>query len=178
MTIAYHQKRDKSEELPNQRLETIEALKKKFTVTKPDFPAMLCKTIEILIQYHGCPYTAKTDHDSPIMKATFNMDIEILKSMCKATPSENAHINTLNELGQTPLLVAIDNISNHIKKKEAFDIEVVKSLLDTGADPNIQYGDGNTLFMKAISTSNALLAQTILEHSKVELQHHLKNKRK
>ncbi|KAG0800420.1 hypothetical protein G6F22_002250 [Rhizopus arrhizus] len=176
MTIAYHKKRDKSEELPNQRLETIEALKKKFTVTKPDFPAMLCKTIETLIQYHSCPYTAKTDHDSPIMKATFNMDIEILKSMCKATQSENAHINALNGLGQTPLLVAIDNISNHIKKKEAFDIEIVKLLLDTGADPNIQYGDGNTLFMKAISTSNALLAQTILEYSKVELQHHLKNK--
>lgn len=178
MTIAYHQKHDGFQEIPDDcdELEITEEMKKRFTLKKPDFPTMLHKTIQYLVRYQGCSYLVDASGYSPIMKAASNMDVDNLKEMCKAVPLNEANINTLNELGQTALTIVVDKISELIKKKEKPDIEIVKHLLLANADPNVQDEDKNTIFMKAIKTSHETLVEIILENTQVKIQNHLKNK--
>ncbi|KAI9257420.1 ankyrin repeat-containing domain protein [Sporodiniella umbellata] len=175
MIIAYHQKHDDFQESNNMDMYKKEQIEKRFSLKKPDFPTMLCQTIEIFIKFGGCPYLVGSNDCSPIMKAASTMDMINLKEMCKAAPTNLASINTHNSLGQTAFMIAIDRLSELLDKKETIDTQVAIDLLGVNADPNSQYENKDTVFMKIIKTMHVELFQTILDNTKVEIQHHLKN---
>lgn len=173
----YHQKKDKKQEYPDEKFETIEFVKKNFRIIKPDFNEMLNQCVKVLLEYNTCPFILNASGDSPLHRASAKLDTINLRLMCKAKPSSNdAHINAHNEKGQTPLMTAVATLAALIKiKKEEKKISVIKSLLQANADPNVTYENGDTVFIKAIKTSHLPLFQCILEHSVVGINYRHQN---
>lgn len=175
---AYHQKQDRFQEAPDRSLHTLEKLEKQFTLDKPDFTAMLSETVKALLLYGASPYITNSTGCSSIMKATMNMDINNLTEMLKVAPSNDADINVCDESGFSALMTAVDIVSKNINKKEEPNIAVVKLLLLAKADPNAQYGDGDTVLMRVIKTCHVELLKTVLQCTQVDIQHQIKNIRK
>jgi uncharacterized protein len=64
-------------------------------------------------------------------------------------------VNTINNLQQTPLSVAI---------KQHCDIEIIKILLNAGASPNFIDGDGKTCLQNAVLRGgNEAIVKLLLE---------------
>lgn len=175
---AYHQKQDKFQEAPNQRLHELEKLKKLFTLDKPDFSVMLKETVKALICYGACPYITNSTGHSTIMKAVENMDVDNLTEMLKVAPSNDADINVCDEYGSSALMTAVDIVSKDIGKKEEPCIAIIKLLLLAKADPNAQYGNGDTVLMRVIKIGHVGLLKTLLQYTQVDIRHQIKNIRK
>lgn len=178
LMIAYHHKKDKFQEVPDQSLESTEQVKKKFTVVKPDFKEMLKQTVEILLQFNACPFLTNASGNSALMKAASSMDVENIAEMCSVKPLEDIDVNTEDEHGKTALMVAIDSLASFTSDNKKPDVTVVKSLLKANANPNVQYEDGDTVLMKLIRTSYAPLVEILLEDSIVSVDHNRQNKSK
>lgn len=176
LIIAYHHKKDKFQEVPDQSLESTEQVKKKFVLNKPDFKEMLNQTVKTLLQFKACPFATNASGSSALMKAATNMDVANLTEMCSVKPSENTDVNTENEQGETALVFAINSLASSIKADKKPDIAVIKSLLNANSNPNVQYENGDNVLMKAIRTSHAPLVDILLENAGVPINHSCQNK--
>lgn len=178
MSMACHTKKDRKQELPDEKLETMEKLSKKFTITKPNFKDMLFKSIELLLKYNACPFIANANGISPLSKVSCSLNEPILQLMCNAKPSQGTDINAKNEKNQTALTVALDALIHLIQAKKMANVSVIQSLLLKNADPNVSYDDGDTAFMKAIKTSHVPLVMAFLEKSTFSIDHNCQSKSK
>lgn len=178
MFMACHTKKDQKQELPNEKLETMEKLSRKFTITKPNFEDMLFKSIELLLKYNACPFIANEDGVSPLFKVSSDLNEPILQLMCNTEPSQGTDINTKNEKNQTALTVAVDTLISLIQAKKMFNVSVIQLLLLKDADPNVSYENGDTAFIKAIKTSYVPLVMAFLENSRFPIDHNCQNKSK
>jgi ankyrin repeat protein len=111
------------------------------------------------------------------LMAARSMDVANLSELCGAKPSKNNDVNSENEDGQTALMAAVDSIANLVEATKKPDVTVVKSLLKAGANPNVQYKNGDTVLMKIIRTSYLPLLEVLLENSMVTIDHNMQNKR-
>jgi ankyrin repeat protein len=172
----YHEKKDGKQELPDENLETLEFIKKNFRITKPDFKEMLNQSVQVLLEYGACPFITNASGDSPLFRASANMDVTNLQLMCNAKPSKDTNVNAQNVNGQTALMTAIDSIEAFIKtNKEQVEVSVVKSLLQANANPNVKYDNGDTVLIKAIKISHLPLVQSLLENTIVPIDHSHQN---
>lgn len=178
MLMACHTKKDRKQELPDEKLETMEKLGKKFTIIKPNFEDMLFKSIELLLKYNACPFITNEDGISPLFKASSSLNEPILQLMCNAKPSQGTGINTKNEKNQTALTVSLDALISLIQAKKMANVSVVQLLLLKNADPNAYYEDGDTAFMKAIKTSYVPLVMVFLKNSTFSIDHNCQSKSK
>ncbi|KAK2537054.1 hypothetical protein Q9233_002930 [Columba guinea] len=83
------------------------------------------------------------------------------KSMVELLLEHNAQIDAQNDLGYTPLTVAV------IKRRE----EMVEFLLQKGADVNARDKRQRTTLMIAVYAGNANVARLLLQHGAI-LSHH------
>lgn len=179
MLMTCHLKKDKKQEMPNENLDTVELLNKKFTLIKPDFKEMLQQSMELLVKYKACPFIANAHGMTPIFKAASKLNQSLVQLMCtEATPSPGADINIQDENEQTALTVALDAVIGLINSKKAVDTSVIKALLLNKANPNIVCEDKDTVFIKAIKTSHVPLVKVFLDHAAFALDHNCQNKSK
>jgi ankyrin repeat protein len=165
-------KEDRKQELPDEKLETLEFIKKSFRIKKPDFKEMLHQCVQVLLEFGACPFITNASGDSPISRAAAKTDVINLQLMCSAKPSKDTNVNAQNENGQTALMTAVDSLEAFIKsKKEQVEVSVIKSLLNANANPNVKYDNGDTVLIKAIKMSYLPLVQSILENSIVAIDH-------
>ncbi|KAL7332977.1 hypothetical protein PS15p_201946 [Mucor circinelloides] len=177
MLMACHNKRDKKQEMPNDNLDTVELLNKKFTLIKPNFQEMQQHSLELLINYKACPFIANANGISPLFKAASNLNQALVQLMCDGTiPSRGTDINVQDEKNQTTLVVAVDAVIDLISSNKQVDTSVIKALLLKNANPNIAYENKDTAFIKAIKTSHLPLVKVFLEHSVFALDHNCQNK--
>ncbi|CAO3624898.1 unnamed protein product [Mucor fragilis] len=179
MMMACHVKKDKKQEMPNENLDTVELLNKRFTLTKPNFKDMLQQSMELLIKYKACPFIANAHGITPLYKAASKLNQSLVQLMCAdAIPYRGTDINVQDERNQTALTVALDAVVGLIDSKKEVDTSVIKALLLNKANPNIVYENKDTVFIKAIKTSHAPLVKVFLDHSAFALDHNRQNKSK
>ncbi|KAI7902907.1 ankyrin repeat-containing domain protein [Cokeromyces recurvatus] len=180
--VAYHRKEDLLQEQPNNKTETIELIKKTFTIIKPDFKLSLYQTIQTLIEFNAYPYITNASGDSALFRASVNMDVENLQLMCSRmrntmNGNEYDNTNTKNKMNQTVLMTAINSIQSFDKAKEHIYISIINCLLQIKADPNFKYKDSDTILMKAIKIPYPSLVRTLLENSRIHIDHNYQNKK-
>ncbi|KAK4515576.1 uncharacterized protein ATC70_010527 [Mucor velutinosus] len=177
MLMVCHIKKDKKQEMPNNDLETVELLNKKFILIKPDFEEMLQQSMELLIKYKACPFIANAHGITPLFKAASKLNRSLVQMMCAdATPSRGTDINVQDERNQTALTVALDAVIGLIDSNKEVNTSVIKALLMNNANPNIVDESKETAFTKVIRTSHVPLVKVFLHHSAFPLDHNCQNK--
>lgn len=176
MIVGYHKKIDRKQELLNESSETIEAMKNRFNVTKPDFNELLDDTILLLIRHGASPYMVDPNGNSALSMAVANGDLKNVQAMCKVVPLSTDNINEKNEKEETSLMVALN-----LKKGPAVDqashySEIFKALLSSKADPNVLYPEGDSVLMKAMQLSLADHVKILIENTMVPIDHSHQNK--
>jgi len=88
-------------------------------------------------------------NNKSLLNAAKNSDLDKAKELLK---EKHININTINESGHTPLILAAKHCP-----------EIAKMLLPLGANPNIQTNRGYTALMYAMLDSNPELVKTLCE---------------
>ena len=90
--------------------------------------------------------------DTPLYQACYNEQSEVVKELLK---NENVPINSINDEGHTPLVIAC------IRENTL----IANILLEANADPNIALLDGNTALHFASSWNNKYIAESLLKYN-------------
>ncbi|KAI8979262.1 ankyrin repeat-containing domain protein [Mycotypha africana] len=176
MNLACHQKTDERQELPNDKLETLEYINKKFDIVKPDFCMLLNRTIKILLDYGASPYATGEKGKTPVMIASSNLYTDILRQMCYVKPLQNESINSQDDLGHTALMAAVDAFEVKFKSSFKADTTTVELLLENEADVNMQYNNTDTVFFKLIKLNCHHLIKTAIRTSVINIKHNYQNR--
>jgi ankyrin repeat protein len=106
---------------------------------------------------HGADVNARQDDCwTPLHLATYNTELEAVQVLL----GHNADVDLLNEMGRTPLYVAL-LVPISPKGK---DIDVVRRLLEHGADPNARDNDLSTPLHVASSRGQVEVSCLLLSH--------------
>lgn len=110
--------------------------------------------IKILLSY--CLDIARKDNAgyTALMYAVYNKNIELIRVLLKKLIDNASVINSINNLGETALMIAID---------EDCDESIIKLLLDSSSMLDIQEQEGYTALMKAIFRDNKKVVKLLID---------------
>ncbi|KAG0181661.1 hypothetical protein DFQ29_007537 [Apophysomyces sp. BC1021] len=162
----------REEYLPDKSQQTKEYCDKIYHVIEPDYKALFLETVRKYIAYGASACSPGKDGLTPLMKAAKILDGDMASILCQ---DKNITANTLDNSPRTALMYAVEAVENRLSegKCEHIDLSTIVHLLSVGESANVQYKDGNTVFMRAIKLGYFPLFRELLSSS---IDHLVRNK--
>ncbi|AYV79654.1 MAG: hypothetical protein Faunusvirus33_8 [Faunusvirus sp.] len=104
-------------------------------------------------------YISSLQHSSPLMIACNNCMVNVVKALV----DKKVNLNLQNKFGETALYIACDLLINTSQMKIQLE-NIIKCLIDAGADVNICNNSKYTPLMRLAIRNNIPLVLKILEH--------------
>ncbi|KAI8983506.1 hypothetical protein BDB01DRAFT_126676 [Pilobolus umbonatus] len=182
MIDGYYKRVDSNAEMPDDRVETIDACRLYFCITKPNFKEMLENNIKVLLHYGASPYLSDDSKINPIILASAQLDGKNLCEMCKVEPEEDVDVNVHDYTHRTALMYAVDALKNAKKKlleaENGINLDSIQYLLEANADLNITYSNYETIFMHIIQLNYLPLLEVALMYVRCPIVHSKLNNNK
>ena len=117
------------------------------------------KILQLLLEKKANTEVKDKDNNTLLMKATKHNNFKLAELLIKY----DAHVNAINDAGETPLKIVVDELIYDTKNKED-EWKILQLLLEKKADTEVKDKHNNTLLMKATKHNNFTLAELLIKH--------------